>query len=177
MNGAVNRLIAGVVTGGAIVCLLAALTLRPVPFFKGGEAKWATIRQSWQTQGAPGSYSLDTVVINGRHLPYDNKPQTLRPGDSFSLIGWVFDPNFRRTADRFVYRIDGGAWQDAAYHIARSDVAAALHLPRIADCGFVVTLLAASMTPGRHLLEFATIEGLAPPVPLTATLTLNVSAR
>lgn len=176
MKVTLNRLVIGTVTAGAVVCLLATLMFVSTPFSESIATKWAGIRQSWKTQGVSGSFSFDTVVVIGRHRPFDHLPQAFKVGDSFELLGWAFDPNFYRTADRFIYRVDGGAWRDAAYHVPRPDVAAALHFPNIADCGFVVTIPPGTMTAGRHLLEFATVEGLATPLILTEPVRVNVSA-
>ncbi len=177
MTDSTNRLVTTIVAGGAIACVLTALLLRPIPFSESAAARWVTIERSWTHPIAGRSYSLDTVVVGRRQRPYDGRPQAMGLADSFDVHGWAFDPNFQRSADHFVYRVDDAPWRDATYHVPRPDVAAALHLPKVADSGFDVVIPPRTLSPGHHTLELATMDGPSPPVPLPQTLTLDVSAR
>lgn len=177
MTDPVDRLTAALVASGIVICGLVAIVIRPAPFPASAGPKWASIETSWTGPRAGLTYALDTVVIGRRQARYAGGPQVMSFAESFDVHGWAFDPNFRRSADRFVYRIDGSAWNDATYHIARPDVAATLHLPKVADSGFDVVIPARTLSVGRHTLQLGTMDGPSPPVPLPETLTLVVTAR
>lgn len=177
MTVTTHRLVAAFVAGGAMTCILTAMFLRPSPFPQDAGPRWISIQRSWTNPRAGGSYAVDTVVIGKRQRPYDGRPQVLASGETFDVHGWAFEPNFHRTAHLFVYRVDGGPWREATYHLPRPDVAGVLHLPNIADSGFDVVLPAGALAPGRHTLELATKDITSPPVPLPDMLTLDVRVR
>jgi hypothetical protein len=115
------------------------------------------------------------VMIGSRILPYQDQPYAIERGTRFQIRGWAFDPALQRTADHIADRIDAGAWKDATYHVARPDVAAALGVPHAADCGFLITVPTAGLTPGQHTIEIATVtRGTRTPLPQDIRIILSV---
>jgi len=172
-----DRLIGAIIIAGAMTCSIIALALRPAPLLPTAGPQWAAIAKAWKNPVAANSYALDSVVISGRARPFGGRAQALRPTDSLDIHGWAFDANLRRTVQRFVYRFDAGDWHDATYHLGRPDVAAAWHLPAVADSGFNVIVPPGTLSPGHHTATFATIDGFSPPVVLPQTVELDVSAK
>jgi hypothetical protein len=177
-----DPIVRGLVGVGIIACAVTAAVIRPAALPPEARSAWLPVASQVAVDGAASAhvkghtFALDAVKIGSRVLPYQNQPYEIERGAPLQIGGWAFDPTLRRTADRLAVRIDAGAWKDAAYHVARPDVAAALAVPHAADCGFVFTVSTLGLKPGQHTIEIATVTG-ANRIPLPDAVRLILSAR
>jgi hypothetical protein len=173
-----DPVIRGVIGLGVAACVVTAALLHPAPLPDQARTSWLRVSQQ-QVSGkhlVRYTFVVDTVQPGNTPQPFDDKPIAIAPGTQVAIRGWAFDPGLRRTADRFVYRIDGGSWHDSRYHIARPDVAIALGVPDAADSGFEVQLRTSALRAGRHTIELATIAKAYPPNRLPERVVIDVKA-
>ncbi|MDQ6943013.1 MAG: hypothetical protein M3169_10945 [Candidatus Eremiobacteraeota bacterium] len=175
MSDSLDRVVRAGIGAGILACVVAAVAVPTSPLAGSARARWSS--------GNPvarhvlnRTYTIDATAIAGRERPYAGAPLSVPGRDDVSVRGWAFDPATRRSADRFVYRVDGGPWRDAAYHLPRPDVAAALGLPDALASGFRADVAAGALAPGTHRVAFATIAGTATQ-PIPQALTVVVTAR
>jgi hypothetical protein len=163
-----DRVVTWVLAAGVLVCAGAALALRPAPLPAAAGARWtARAAQGEHERRLRTTWRLEAVEVGGRHVDYIGQVLLLERGERLRLAGFAFDPVLRRTAARLLYRVDGGPWHEARYHLPRPDVPAALDAPGAADSGF--ELATGTLARGSHELVLATSAGrgvraLSPPL-------------
>jgi hypothetical protein len=178
-----DPVVRGLVGVGITACVVTAAVIRPAALPPEARSAWLPAASRVAAVDAPSNahlkghtFALDVVTIGSRTLPYQDQPYAIERGAALQIRGWAFDPALRRTADRVAVRTDAGPWKYATYHVARPDVAAALGVPRAADCGFLVTVATGGLAPGQHTIEIATVTG-GTRIPLTDAIRVILSAR
>jgi hypothetical protein len=140
---------------GVLACAVTALAMRPVPLSRGAGGEWARIDATWGAPILAQTFALDTVLAGTERRDPATVVRVPR-GKTLGVRGWAYDAAELRTADRFAYRLDGGRWHDATYHLARNDVSISYKLPGVWDSGFEVDVPTAKLARGEHVLELAT---------------------
>lgn len=158
MSDSLDRAVLFGLGAGILACAVAAIAVPSSPLATSARAKWSTGSAVFR-HIANRTFTIDATIVGGRERPYARAPLVLRAGSGLAVRGWAFDPALRRSAERLVYRIDGGAWRDASYHVPRPDVAAAFGMPALADTGFRADLPAGALGPGTHHVKLATMTG------------------
>ncbi len=175
MSDSLDRVVRAGIGAGILACVVAAVALPTSPLAGSVRARWSS--------GSPAvrhvlhrTFTIDATAVAGRERPYASAPLSVPAGTGLAVRGWAFDPATRRSADRFVYRVDRGPWRDAAYHLPRPDVAAAFALPGALASGFRADLPAGTLSRGTRRVTFATIVGTATQ-PIPQVLTVIVTGR
>lgn len=169
-----GALVAAIVCTAIFAAAVTAATLPSNPVPPSAVEAWARIERSWGTHAQGRSFIIDTVASGSQQQPFRGAALSVARDQPLFVRGWAFDPNLQRTADQLVYRIDAGPWLAAQYHISRPDVAAALHLPLVADSGFEVNVPPGALAPGRHIVEIGTVTGAVPPNTLPQPVVIDV---
>jgi hypothetical protein len=163
-----DRAVAGLLGAGVLACGAAALALRPAPLPAAAGARWeALAARADREPRINRTWAIDSYAAGEQNVVYAGQVLALRRGEPLAFSGWAFDPEVRKTAARLLYRVDGGAWREARYHLPRPDVPVALSAPGTGDSGFAVEVRTGPLAPGPHELELATsaARGLKPMTP------------
>ena len=92
------------------------------------------------------THTLDK--INEAADPY-NRPATISSAGPTTFTGFIFDPIAKLPGKAASILVDGKPYA-AAYGHARADVAAYFKNPSVTNVGFLATLPAGTLQPGRH---------------------------
>jgi hypothetical protein len=172
-----DRIVAALLAGVVLTCAGAALALRPAPLPAADGARWIELarRSDAESPVFHRSWDVDAIEAGADHLAAGAPIPPLRRGDRLVISGWAVDPGLRQTAAGVAFRVDGGSWHSARYQLARPDVAAALSLPSLADCGYRIDVPTGALGPGPHELQLAT-AGSHQLLPMTPTLRFEITA-
>ncbi|HEX3463923.1 MAG TPA: hypothetical protein VHS78_07750 [Candidatus Elarobacter sp.] len=171
MSDRYDRAVAGLLAAAVLTCAVAVVAVRPAPLPAEDAARWiALAAQDGSSHHRYGrSWWVDTLDVGSQRLPYAAQVVTVAPGERLAVGGWALDPRSRLPAARLLYRVDGGPWRPARYHLARPDVAARLQLTGAEDFGYLAEVPTGGLAPGPHELTLATGDrggALLPTTPL-----------
>jgi hypothetical protein len=173
-----DRAVAAVLGAAVVTCAAAAAFVRPAPLPAHDAARWVALAAAGGSDRHRygRSWQIDAFNIGTDHVGFAGQVPSVRRGDPLVVWGWALDPRARRPAARFLYRVDAGPWRDAAYHLARPDVALRFNLAHAADSGYGATIATAGLAPGPHEAGFATADARGAVLPTTRTVRFVVIA-
>ena len=162
MRDPFDRAVGWLLAAGVLACAGVALAIRPAPLPASAGDRWIALSaQAQRERRLRTTWRIETVDAGDRHLEDAGQVPALHAGERLALGGFAFDRVGRRTAARLAYRVDGGPWHDASYHMPRPDVPVALDAPGAGDSGFAAEIPTGGLAPGPHAVEFGIGAGRA----------------
>ena len=158
--------VAGILGAAILTCIIAAVAIQPTPLSSADAQRWIRIASGGSSSAhlPHQTFSLDEVAVGPMRAPYTDQRVTVPRGASLAVTGWALDPQLRASS-RVIFRIDRGPWHPTRDHLPRPDVAKAFELPNAVNSGFTASVMVASLAPGVHQLELATVGLRMEPIP------------